>query len=175
MKRFYSRTDWGAHPPTATLLTQASPTEVFIHHTENEDAAKINTLAEQKMSMQGIQTFHQHGRGWDDIAYHAIVFQPVESIPLARVFLGRTPLQVPAAQLGHNTGTLAIAVYGDFTKDMVHPNTRFAIELAIARLAPHAKTIGGHRDVVATQCPGDNLYRELDKIAHATRLKRYQR
>lgn len=175
MKRFYSRTDWGAHPPTQSLLTQSSPHQVFIHHTENEDALKIDTLREQVMSMQGIQTFHQHGRGWSDIAYHAIVFQPQGGIPLARVFLGRNPDQVPAAQLNHNAGTLAIAVYGDFTRDKVAANTRFAIELAIARLAPHAETIGGHRDVVATQCPGDNLYRELDQIAKATGLKRYVR
>lgn len=175
VKRFYGRTDWHAHPPTRPLDSQGSPTEVFIHHTENDDAGLIDTLPEQIRAMQGIQTFHQHGRGWSDVAYHAIVFQPQGKVSLSRVFLGRRPDQVPAAQLNHNAGTLAIAVYGDFRTDTVDRNTRYAIEQAIRKLAPGAKTLGGHRDVVATQCPGDRLYRELDRIAQATGLERYRR
>lgn len=175
MKRFYTRNDWGASRPAHTLDSQPPPREVFIHHTESDDGGMVDTLAEQKDRVQGIQHFHMGGRGWADIAYHAIIFQPTNNVPLARVFLGRFPDQIPAAQLDHNTNTLAIAVYGDFRTDTVHPNTRYAIEETIRKLAPRAVTIGGHRDVVATACPGDKLYRQLDQIAKATHLKRYKR
>lgn len=173
MKRFYTRQDWHAEKPSGPMASQANIGEVFIHHTDNEDASLIDSLAEQRRAMQGIQAFHMHSRGWSDIGYHAIVFQPQVKLPFARVFLGRPPSIVPAAQQDHNTGTLAIAVYGDFTQDTVDRNTRFAIEQTIRRFAPNAKTIGGHRDVFSTSCPGPNLYKQLDLIARAVDLKRY--
>lgn len=174
-KLFYSRSDWRAAAPTQLMAQQASPVEVFIHHTDSGDAGIVDTLAEQKDRVRGIQNYHQHGKGWSDIAYHAIIFQPQGSLRLARVFFGRSPDQVPAAQLNHNTGTLAIAVYGNFQEDTVHRNTRYAIEQTIKRLAPKARTLGGHRDVVSTSCPGGHLYQSLDLIAAAANLERYRR
>lgn len=173
-KRFYARGDWGARSPKGPMASQPSIGEVFIHHTDNEDAGGVDSLSEQKAAMRGIQDFHMDDRGWSDIAYHAIVFQPQRNVKLARVFLGRPPVIVPAAQQGHNTGTLAIAVYGDFTRDTLDRNTRYAIEQTIRRYAPNAKTIGGHRDVFSTTCPGPNIYKQLDLLAKATGLKRYQ-
>lgn len=173
MKRFYTRADWHARSPKGPMASQGKCTEVFLHHTDNGDASLIDTLAEQRKAMQGIQNFHMDTRGWSDIAYHAIVFQPQRNLPFARVFLGRPKSIVPAAQQGHNTGTLAIAVYGDFTHDTLDRNTRFAIEQTIRRLAPEAKTLGGHKDVFATTCPGPGIYRHLDLIAQAAGLKRY--
>lgn len=173
MKRFYTRSDWRARPPKGPMASQGNVTEVFVHHTDNPDASLIDSLGEQRKAMQTIQGFHMDSRGWSDIAYHAIVFQAQRNIPFARVYLGRPPGTVPAAQQDHNTGTLAIAVYGDFTTDTLDRNTRYAIEQTIKRLAPKAKMLGGHRDVFPTACPGDGIYRHLDLIAQASGLKRY--
>lgn len=172
-KMFYGRSEWRASIPTQLMAQQQQPREVFIHHTDSGDAGIVDTLAEQMDRVRGIQNYHQHGKGWSDIAYHAIVFQPQGNLRLSRVFFGRPPDQVPAAQLNHNTGTLAIAVYGNFQEDTLHRNTRYAIEQTIRRLAPKARTLGGHRDVVSTSCPGIHLYKALDQIAAASGLDRY--
>jgi hypothetical protein len=155
------------------MSAQGPPQQAFIHHGDESDANRINTGAEMRQAMRGIQAFHMATRGWSDIAYHYVVFQHQAGQEKgAHVFHGRDPGHVPAAQLGHNTNTLAICVYGDFTKDGVHPGTIEAIT-AILDHHPALLTVGGHRDVTQTTCPGSHLYAALDKIAHAANLRRY--
>lgn len=172
-KYLYTRRDWGAHE-AEPMAHQGAPKEAFIHHSENGDAARINSLDEQKAAVRAIQAFHMGPeRGWSDIAYHYVVFQPMGNIPIARAFAARSVSNVPAAQLNHNTGTLAICVYGDFRTDQVKPNTRFLIE-KLLRLHPTIKIVGGHRDVVSTECPGDHLYAAIPRIAKAAGVKTYR-
>lgn len=179
MQRFYSRDDWHAAKPQPTMSqTLNSVTEVFIHHSDDTNAEVVNSLPVQKTAMQRTQQFHMKTRGWSDIAYHFVVFQEYGSIPLARVFAGRALSAVPAAQLDHNVGTLAICVYGNFETDLVKPSTRFAIEETInhaRKLGMHnLHKLGGHRDVVATSCPGKNLYSQLPRIAQVINLQLYK-
>jgi hypothetical protein len=170
---FYSRRFWGARPPARAMSAQSPPHEAFVHHSDNAQANHVNSGPEMKAAMRGIQNFHLDVRGWSDIAYHYVVFQHQDGQERgAHVFKGRDPHFVPAAQLNHNTGTLAICVYGNLMTDGVHPGT---IEAIAAILGEHAEliTVGGHRDVTSTSCPGDHLYRALDSIAHAAGLQRY--
>jgi N-acetylmuramoyl-L-alanine amidase-like protein len=147
------------------------PAEAFLHHTVDGDAAALNSEAEQSAHMRAIQRDH-FDRGWSDIGYHFVLFQPFPPLRHARVFEGRDTHKVPAAQAGHNTGTLAIAVVGDFTTDTLQRNTRYAVELVL-RMHPALETVGGHRDVTPTACPGDGIYRWLDRIADAAGVRRY--
>jgi hypothetical protein len=118
-------------------------------------------------------------RGWSDISYHYVIFQPFNDVP-ARVFEGRKVRYVPAAQAGHNTGTLAVCVFGNFDhEDSVKRNTRYAIEMLLTRKpsrtgAGDVKTLGGHRDVVGTECPGDTLYAQIPRICDAINMRRYR-
>jgi hypothetical protein len=87
---------------------------------------------------------------------------------------------VPAAQQGHNTGTVAICVVGDFRSghDQLKDNTRFAIEVLLKWLQNHddsrfdlpLRTLGGHGDVFPTECPGANIRRAIPTIAGAADL-----
>lgn len=176
----YERHDWGARP-WRDFTVQALPGEAFIHHGAEHDAERIDTLAEQAQAMRDTQNFHMGPeRGWSDIAYHYIVFQPMGDVKFARVFEGRPVHHVPAAQLGHNTGTLAICVYGNFEhEDSVKPNTRHAIDVLLTGRPDltgcgAVKTLGGHRDAPgqSTECPGDTLYAQLDVIARGAHLER---
>jgi hypothetical protein len=171
--RVYTRTDWDARPPRAMNLQPSAPTEAFVHHSADPRPEAFDRLAEQKAHMRAIQDFHMDVRGWSDIAYHLVVFQPYGNIDKARIFEGRSWSYVPAAQEGHNTGTLAVCAIGDFRSDELKRNTRYAIgRLLISHDGAHAiKVLAGHRDVDATDCPGDKLYRWIPRIADAADLR----
>jgi len=161
----WTRRDWGAVHPSSVLKVQPTPKEAFLHHTVNSLAAHVDTLAEQKMAVRAIQRGHMRENGWSDIGYHYLVFQPYGSLDYARVFQGRQHQYVPAAQANHNTGTIAIAVYGDFRTDGVKPNTRHAIATLIRTRHAQVALLGGHRDVFPTSCPGPKLYAAIPRIA----------
>lgn len=171
----YSRHDWRAltaHPMETQKTSRIH--EAFLHHSDDANAARFDTLEEQKAKMRQIQEFHMGGRGWSDIAYHYVIFQPGKA-DVARIFAGRRLSAVPAAQEEHNTNTLAICVVGDFTPghDTLDRNTRYAIEVLLRRY-PQLKTLGGHRQVVSTSCPGANIMRYLPRIADAVDLRVYK-
>lgn len=176
----YERDDWGARP-WRDFTPQSWPSEVFIHHGAESNAEQMTSLAKQVQAMRATQNFHMGPqRGWSDIAYHYVVFQPYGNVRHARVFEGRPVRHVPAAQLGHNTGTLAICVYGNFDgDDQVKANTRYAIDVLLTRKPSltgcgAVETLGGHRDVTQTTCPGNALYAQLGTIADGAHLRRYR-
>jgi len=172
--KIYTRAEWGARPPQAAMSKQTSPTEAFIHYSDEASgtAPKIDRLTEQKEKARAIQNFHMDGRGWSDIAYHYLVFQPYGSLRRARVFQGRRVENVPAAQAGHNTGTIAICVVAA-PGEPLRRNTRYAIEQLLKR-HPSVKVVGGHRDVVSTDCPGNVIYAQIPTIARAAGKKVYR-
>lgn len=165
----YQRRDWGARL-WKDFTKQTEPTEGFIHHSTDRLAEYADTLAEQKAIMRAIQRYHMDSNGWSDIAYHALVFQPYGHRKYARVFEGRPISHVPAAQFNHNRGSVAVCVVGNFQgDDQVKTNTRHAIEVFLGTI-PGLATLGGHRDVTSTTCPGDTLYNQIGTIASASHL-----
>lgn len=175
--RLWTREEWNPRDPRP-MSPNAALREVFIHHTTNQGAEGIDSLAEQKAAMRATQDYHMLVRGWSDIAYHYIVFQPQGGLENARVFQARETRYVPAGQEGHNTGTVPICVYGNFQRDDgVKPETITAIVRLIKHIEHHhdgsLATVGGHRDVVGTTCPGDTLYAKVPEIARRTGLRRY--
>lgn len=179
----YERRDWGARP-WRRFTPQTNPSEGFIHHSTDRLAEYADTLAEQKAIARAIQRYHMDNEGWDDIGYNFLIFQPYghrtgalggSATKYARIFQGRPITHVPAAQAHHNTDTIAICVVGNFDHDdSVKDNTRHAIEVLINQRLPTLRVLGGHRDVFATECPGDTLYTQIPKIAAATRLRVYR-
>lgn len=166
MLKIISRKEWGARDAKAFQPNPLSESSVvFIHHSA-ASGRKVDTFAEQCATIRGIQDFHMNSRGWDDIAYSYVVFQPRGGIHEARAFEARTYHHVPAAQLDHNTGNGAICVVGNLNVEGVARNTRYVIE-ELARLFP-GRNLGGHRDVNQTDCPGDHLYAVLPTIARAS-------
>lgn len=171
----YTRKDWGARAPRGAMDRHTRKvTEAFIHHTTDRLAEHFTTLADQKAAMRAIQSYHMNANGWKDIGYTYLVFQAYGSIPHARIFAGRDDRCIPAAQLEHNNGTLPVCVVGNFTKDdHVLRNTRHAIAVLL-NVYPDLVTLGGHRDVVNTECPGDTLYKQIPTIASNANLKVYR-
>lgn len=170
----FEREDWGARDPLPMAAQGWRADEAFLHHSADPRADVINTLEKQKEHMQFVQDFHMGPqRGWADIAYHFVVFQPYGNIPYARIFEGRARNMVPAAQQFHNTGTLAICVVGDFMEDKLMVNTRYAIEVLLRRY-PRIEILGLHRNVNPTECPGTHIALAQTTIAAACNLKLYR-
>lgn len=173
--RVYARSDWGARAPRETTPQPRAPREAFLHHSASPGGQR--TLIKQKQTMRGFQDLHMGpSRGWSDIAYHFVVFQPFGGVRYARIFEGRDWRAIPAAQDGRNSGTLAICVVGNFEGEELKRNTRYAIaQLLVKHPAARAvRTVGGHRDVVRTTCPGRNVMRWIPRIADAADLKVYR-
>ena len=101
-----------------------------------------------------IRSWHKQN-GWSDIGYHLyITFD-------GRVHIGRDIEKSPAAQKGHNVGTIAICLSGlvedDFTEDQFESLINLCQQ--IHRKIPDV-TFHGHCEVSDKDCPVFN-YREI--------------
>jgi hypothetical protein len=163
----YRRHEWTDTAPGGS--TGNHPVEAFIHYDSTPDAERVVNLAMQKNAMRNILRSHVSGNGWADIGYHYVIFQPWGNLSIARVFDARPVDRIPAAQLNHNTNTLAIQVYAG-PGDKLKPLTQRAI-LALLKRYPGVRTLGGHRDVVATACPGDVIYNHIPALARKASLR----
>lgn len=167
----YTRAEWGAEP-AKPRQDGNHPHEAFLHHTA--DRSSVVTFNQAAATVHRIQVGHMHRPDdpFSDIGYHFVIFQPTEKHPRGMVFQGRPVEYMPAAQLGHNPNTLAIAVQGDGGRDALQPHTRYLFEQLVRVYGPDVRAVGGHRDVVNTDCPGDRFYAALDHIADALNVRR---
>jgi len=155
---------WGAKAKRDDLTDQRVTKSgiVFVHHSEGTEPKK--GLASEIAVVRSIEDFHMNVRGWTAIAYSWLV------APSGRIFLGRGFGHVPAAQYGANSGNGAICVLGSYDDHGVTWAARKSI-IALARTFPGAY-LGGHRDVTATDCPGDALYAQLGRIRFWSQKKK---
>lgn len=112
--------------------------------------------------VRGIQRFHMDDRGWSDIAYNFLVAED------GRIFEGRGWGWVGAATYNWNSHSHSFCYLG-MGDGPISEEARKSFRWLRAE---HARRYGrsyckGHRDVRATACPGDWLYRWAikDKMA----------
>jgi hypothetical protein len=156
-----------------------------VHHT----ATPNDYSPEQSAAIvRAIELYHVKANGWNDIGYNFLVDR------FGHVFEGRrggiTRNVIGAHAQGFNTGSVGVAVIGNFTKATVPPAaldglTRLlAWRLDLAHVDPQStfsldsrgnpqypvgepvvlRAISGHRDTYPTACPG-KLYGQLDRLA----------
>ncbi|HUP87698.1 MAG TPA: N-acetylmuramoyl-L-alanine amidase [Acidimicrobiales bacterium] len=179
-----TRAQWGADesmkgsdPPLFAPITRLA-----LHHTagaEGEDPAA---------TVRAIYAYHTKSNGWNDIGYNFLVDSAgrIYEGRYARDYArGEIPTGETTDQLGvigahisgNNTGTVGIALLGDFSGD-AQP-TSAAVRAAEKMFAWKADrhdinvagttswstgekpTLIGHRDAGTTACPGDRLYEQL--------------
>ena len=165
----YSRKVWRARSPK-TGYAFSRKTTLVIHHSAGSGLG-IDTKAEQYAALRSIQNFHMDSNGWNDIGYNLILFQPRGLLRRPRLYWGRPWNANPAAQLGHNSGTIALCVVAD-DEPINFLTKRRIIKAAKALRANHGiQFLRGHRDYNSTECPGDKLYNLLPEIRKATGLR----
>ena len=160
----------------------------IVHHTVNSNSY---TKAQSASMVRAIELYHVKSNGWNDIGYNFLVDK------YGQIFEGRyggiTRPVVGAHAQGFNTGSVGIAVIGNYGSTPITPAARAALasliawRLDLAHVDPLSsvvrisagnpryppgravtlKAISGHRDVYPTSCPGASLYAQLPSIRTA--------
>lgn len=114
---------------------------VFIHCSASDNPAHDDVAV--------IRDWHVNDNGWSDVGYHYFIQKN------GNIQLGRDIEQTPAAQSGHNTGTIAICLHGldvvKFTDDQFSALYELCAQINDVYLT-HI-TFHGHKEVAAKECP----------------------
>ena len=154
MERVYLK-DLGLQYDYSALENRTKTDMVVIHHTGNP--------ADDNLSAKEINTAHQ-AQGWTCIGYHYVVRKD------GTIEVGRPHWTIGAHAYGENSHTIGSHVCGNFE---IGEPTQAQIESLAMLLANictdyglpiNAEYVVGHRDLMATACPGNNLYRNLPTI-----------
>lgn len=131
-------------------LTKRATTDIIvIHHTGNP--------YDDDLSVEQIHESHL-GLGWAGIGYHFVVRKD------GSVELGRPHEYIGSHAYGENSHSIGIHLSGNFeivepTAMQIESLSRLVADLAeLYNIPVCGTTILGHRDLIATACPGKNLY-----------------
>ncbi len=170
--RIVTRKQWGADESLGD--TCWSPRfgntfkAVFVHHTAGSNTY---TRRESASVVRGIYAYHTQSRGWCDIGYNFLIDR------YGTVYEGRAGgirKPVRGAHAGdYNVNSTGISLMGEFTNTMPTKAMRAALVRLVAwRLGTAYRSgvghayingkrfaqISGHRDAMATACPGEMVY-----------------
>lgn len=155
------RHTWGGGSSRASL--DLAHKRNFVVHFSDGQGRKRRTFKQMATVVKGIYDYHTRGQGWDDIGYSFIVFQPWWRRK-AVIFRGRGWLRIPAANQGHNSGSIAVCVIARPGEPALGRTVTALKQLY--RQSP-CTVVKGHRDYNNTDCPGDALYATLAEIRRA--------
>lgn len=169
-----NRTCWSARAPKSTTY-MSSLNRAVIHHTAQSTDFNTTSQSQSAANVRAIQNQHMDVNGWSDIGYHFLVDK------LGYIFEGRYGSMTNKPQGAHdsvNSNSFGFNVMGYFhTPYNQQPTTaqRNSLYDVIAWKMPdpftgfgsgtyNGKTVGficGHRNVISTACPGDNMYQYI--------------
>jgi hypothetical protein len=169
-KNYVSRAAWGAKRPLSrpTVLLASRVDMIVYHYT----AAGSDEQADHKNCagrVRGVQAFHQNVRGWNDIAYNFLTCKH------GYIFEGRGIENKSAATGAENSHTLAVCFLGDDTvgrDDVTVAGRQALVEITrwIRQRRPAVTGYKGHRDYMATSCPGNELYSYIHSKVFAAQV-----
>lgn len=148
---------WGARKPKAVPTREdwSHGVDVVLHYSADA-GPRTDTVRDERRYLQGIQTFHQQVRGWNDVGYNYAVMRS------GRVYELRGFDVVGAHVLNQNHGKVGILLPGngaDPTAKQVAAYHQLRRRL-VAKGAKLKRTVG-HGDLMPTQCPGKGIRRTL--------------
>lgn len=139
----------------SSLTPREATNRIVIHHTGNP--------TDDDLSAEQIHASHQQ-QGWSGIGYHFVIRKD------GAVKLGRPYWSIGAHAYGFNSNSIGIHVCGNFeqaepTKAQLDALPQLIADICDAYgLIAAAGIVVGHRDLMPTACPGDNLYKHMDTI-----------
>ncbi|MFC4908813.1 peptidoglycan recognition family protein [Actinomadura gamaensis] len=171
----HPRADWNARPPRrpATVLDRA-PDQIVVHHTASPNSPDTSLSHAYRLS-RDIQRFHMRGRGWDDCGQQLTISRGghiMEGRNRSLQAIRDGKLVVGAQALHHNSHTIGIENEGTYTsEDPPDPLWSSLVEvcawLCVRYDLDPSDAIVGHRDLCATDCPGDRFYARLPELRDA--------
>ncbi|KAI8442187.1 hypothetical protein MSG28_005786 [Choristoneura fumiferana] len=137
---YYNKIDWGAQPARGGSELSLPVPYAVIHHSYIPGACF--NFEECQQSMLGSDGAVYEGRGWHTVGAHAF---------------------------GYNVQSIGIVLIGDWVSNLPPPKQLQAVQELIAvgvklgYISSNYHVIG-HRQVAATECPGESLYQEISKL-----------
>ena len=137
------------------LETRRKTDMAVVHHTGNP--------WDDDLSAAEIDASHK-AQGWTCIGYHYVIRKD------GTVEQGRPHWTVGAHAYGHNSHTIGIHVCGNFEEAVPTDEQIESLAMLLANLCTDyglpidRDHIVGHRELMATACPGRNLYEMMDVI-----------
>lgn len=129
--------------------------QIVIHHTGNP--------TDDDLSAESIHESHK-AQGWSGIGYHFVIRKD------GTIELGRPMDTIGAHAYGENSHTIGIHVCGNFEEAEPTPQQIESCAILVAWLSEeygvkvNRSNVVGHRDLMATACPGESLYEQLETI-----------
>ena len=137
------------------LTTRRVTDQIVIHHTGN--------AVDDDLSAAEIDASHK-GQGWTCIGYHYVVRKD------GTVEQGRPHWTIGAHAYRENSHTIGIHVCGNFEEAVPTDEQIESLAMLLSNLCTDygltidRDSIVGHRELMATACPGKNLYEMMDTI-----------
>ncbi|KAL0867746.1 hypothetical protein ABMA27_008467 [Loxostege sticticalis] len=160
--KLYKREEWGALPAVGVVPLNTPVPYVVIHHTYIP--AACNTTEMCKSSMKSMQNYH-NSLGWGDIGYNFCIGSE------AGVYEGRG-WENKGIHAGRANGvSVGICLIGDWRTELPPQSqleaTKALIKTGIKEgyIRPDYKLVG-HKQVMATECPGGALYQLISTWDH---------
>lgn len=162
-----SRTAWGCpEKETSPRWLPQHSTKSFqvYHHTVSANGA------EPYSTMRAVWYYQANTRGWGDIGYNYLVDRS------GRIFKGRNGRDnvIGAHVYGYNTHSIGVAVLGTYVDDEP-PSAAISGLANIFGYSAYRTHSGiklyGHRELTATQCPGNKLFARKSDISLLARKK----
>ncbi|EDX09819.1 GD14166 [Drosophila simulans] len=155
--------EWGGRPAKKTLDAQQLPiNRVVISHTAAEGCESREVCSAR---VNVVQSFHMDSWGWDHVGYNFLVGGD------GRVYEGRGWDYVGAHTKGYNKGSIGISFIGTFTTRKPNERQLDACKLLLEegvrlkKLTPNY-LLYGHRQLSATESPGEELYKIIKTWTH---------
>lgn len=137
------------------LSTRRKTDMIVLHHTGNQN--------DDDLSAQEINASHQ-AQGWACIGYHYVIRKN------GTIEEGRPHWTIGAHAYGENSHTIGIHVCGNFETEIPTSAQIESLAMLLANLCTDyglpvdRQHIVGHRELMPTACPGNNLFRKIDTI-----------
>jgi N-acetylmuramoyl-L-alanine amidase len=179
--RVYTRSEWGARPPTTAATVIGAPDHLVVHHTAFPNTSDFS-LEHAFQDSRDIQNLHMDHNGWSDTGQQLTISRGgfvMEGRNRSLEAIGKGANVLGAQVANENSHTLGIENEGTYITALPTDALWRSLVKTLAWLCdqygldPHASIVG-HRDYNNTQCPGDALYAKLpqlrDEVASALGL-----
>jgi hypothetical protein len=163
---------WGARPASGSLsVISSSPDKILVHHTAGSNSTDYSQAHAYAVA-RSIQNSHMDANGWSDTGQHFTISRGGYVMEgrhnsLARLQAG-SGMVVGAHCPGQNDKAIGIENEGLYTS-ATPPAALYDKLVQFCAYICDQYNIGptkiyGHRDYIATACPGDVLYAKLPQL-----------
>ncbi|GAA4881808.1 N-acetylmuramoyl-L-alanine amidase [Saccharopolyspora cebuensis] len=167
--------DWEARDPRGSIdVRGTAPDKIIVHHTATENARDTSRAHAFALS-RSIQDYHMDGNGWIDTGQNFTNSRGghlTEGRHQSLAALRSGSEHVVGAHAGaQNAVSMGIENEGTYTGAEVPAALWESLvalcAYAVAQYGIAAGAIYGHRDYMATECPGEVLYGRLGELREA--------